>query len=852
MHSGSLYRPVVGVILTGYNEFVMEYEKEIGELLVNGRFDHRFYLCDLMKDGWIDPAPWMPLLTQAMIEHLAQNPDISSSMIQQVEDPLGGWVPVFENEENMERTYLMMFLKASVGIVLPWIIETAQTGNTEERCEAIRNVKTLRTIESPLKDEWFKRHLEYLDFEKLIDHRDKFENDPSVREVINTMVVREESEHALSKDEETTQIPEPSDRLHPITPVSTEVRNLIEELIDGYNDHLDEEKGNYLIPGERKKAVVDWFMNVQEGSGQSISFDRPVRYRFSMFQHATSWKIINTILEHTTLELGHLARFHRLFGIGLDNNNIFWNNLVRYRNAHGGFLDLRDLSAAYTAVGMNPDAILRSILLKKWSFEAHWFHTHGGEWTPDDIWPFLSENLQPIKEIFFLDGDPEKKQVYGWRGSDREQRAHALMLLSMFPKPPEFFVPQLWELSLGNSKMLTGPARTCLAHFPDIEDQILKKLSSRNAQERGGAARWLADMGSGSAISHIKKALGKERSDGAKIVMIDALEALGVPEEEYLNRKGLLKVAQKTMGKGIPDQLAWFPFDALPPVHWKDSGKRIESDIISHFILQAYKLKKPEPSALLRRYVGHMNPREREAWGQFILEHWIARDTSKKYSPEEEKQFIMNEIQQFNRTASKKELEELYEGYVSWGENTQLLRSAAKEKGILAVASACCGAEAVPPIQNYLKTFYGWRPSQCKSLLAVLFWIDDYSAIGLLIGTSERFRTPSIRKEAERLVKELAERNGWSLDELSDRILPTGGFDAHGEQVIEFGHRSIAVKVDPHLKVHMFNENGKEIRSPPSPRDLDDEEPVKEGKRLLSGAKKSTLRVQFEPSGSLT
>lgn len=842
-YSGSLHRPVVGASLNGYHEFVMEYEKEIGELLMNGRFDHRFYLCELMKDEWIDPDPWRPLVAQAMIVHLAQNPDISSDMIHQVQDPLGGWVPVFENEESMERTYLGMFLKVSVEIVLPWIIETAQTGNAEERCEAFRNVKKLRTIESPLKDEWFKRHLEYLDFEKLIDHRDKVENDPSVRNVINTMVTREESEHALSMDDESTPIPEPSDRLHPITPVSTEVRNLIEELMDGYNGHLDEEKEKYLIPGERKKAVVDWFMNVQEGSGQSISFDRPVKYRISMFQHATSWTIINTILEHPTLEVGHLARFHRIFGIGLDNVPIFWNNLVRYRNAHGGFLDLRDLSAAFTTVGMNPDAILRSILLKKWSFEAHWFRTHGGDWTPEEIWPFLAENLQPIKEIFFLDGDPEVKQVYGWRGSDREQRAHALMLLNMFPEPPEFFIPLLWELSLGNSKMLTGPARTCLAHFPDIEDQIIKKLSSRSGQERGGAARWLADIDLQTSVPDIKKALGKERSDGAKIVMIDALEALGVPEEEYLNRKGLLKEAQKTIGKGIPDQLSWFPFDALPPVHWKDSGVLIESDIISHFILQAYKLKKPEPSALLRRYVGHMNPREKEHWGQFVLEHWIARDTSKKYSPEEEKQFIMKEIQQFNRTSSKKELEELYKGYTSWGENPQLLRSAAKEKGILAVASACCGAEAVPPIQNYLKTFYGWRPSQCKSLLAVLSWIDDYSAIGLLIGTSERFRTPSIRKEAERLVKELAERNGWSLDELSDRILPTGGFDAHGEQVIEFGHRSIAVKVDPNLKVHMFNENGKEIRSPPAPRDMDNEEPLKEGKRLLTGAKKAVKAI---------
>ena len=843
MYSGSLHKPVVGATLTGFNEFVMEYEKEIGELLMNGRFDHRFFLCDLMKDGWIDPAPWRPILAQATIEHLAQNPDISSAMTQQVEDPLGGWVPVFETEEGMERTYRMMFLRASVEIILPWIIETAQNGSIGERCEAFRNVKKLRSIHSPLLTKWFDMHLEYLNFTDLIDHRNKIENDPSVREVINTMVVREDPDHVLYRDADSSSIPESREGSNTITPVSPEVRNLIVELIDGYNDHLKKERENYLISEEKKEAVVDWFMNVREGSGQSISFDRPVQYRIASYQNDTSWSIINAILDHPTLGVIHLARFHRIFGIGLGESPRFWNDLVRYRNAHGNFLDLRDLSAAFTTVGMNPFAIQKTMLTKKWSYAAHWYRTHAEEWTPEEIWPFLSENLQPIKEIFFLDGDPEVKQMYGWRGSDNEQRANALMLLSMFPEPPEFFVPLLWELSLGNSKMLRGPARTCLAHFPDIEDQILGKLSSKNSQERAGAARWLADIGSRTAISPIKKALGKERIDGAKIAMIDALEALGVPEEEYLNRKGLLKEAQKSMGKGIPDQLSWFPFDLLPEVHWKDSGKQIDREIIPHFILQAYKLKKPEPSALLRRYVGHMNIREKEKLGQFVLEHWINRDTSRKYSPVEEKEFIMNEIRQYNRTSSQKELEELYEGYVSWEENTQLLQGATKEKGILAIAGACCGVDAVLPIENYLKKYYGWRASQCKSLIAVLSWIDDYTAIGLLIRTSERFRTPSIRKEAENLVRELAERKGWSLDELSDRILPTGGFDAHGEQIIGFGQRSITVKVDRNMKVHLFNENGKEIRSPHASRSLDDEDAVKEGKRLLSSANKAVKEI---------
>jgi len=228
--------------------------------------------------------------------------------------------------------------------------------------------------------------------------------------------------------------------------------------------------------------------------------------------------------------------------------------------------------------------------------------------------------------------------------------------------------------------------------------------------------------------------------------------------------------------------------------------------------------------------------------GQFVLEHWIGRNTSRKFSPDEERKIIMDDMNRYFQNLSNEEKETSIKIQREW--NMKLLHSATKEKGILAVASACCGIEAVRPVEKYVHRYYGWRRSQCMSLLAVLAWIDDYSATGFLIKTAERFRTPTIRKEAEKLMKELAARKGWTLNELSDRILPTGGFDVDGKQMIEIGDRKIMVSVDDAMKIHLYNEDGEEIQYLPTSQAEVEDESEKEGNRLLSFSKKAVKAVK--------
>ena len=141
------------------------------------------------------------------------------------------------------------------------------------------------------------------------------------------------------------------------------------------------------------------------------------------------------------------------------------------------------------------------------------------------------------------------------------------------------------------------------------------------------------------------------------------------------------------------------------------------------------------------------------------------------------------------------------------------------------------------PVQKYLKEWYGYRPAQCKALIAMLSTIDHPSATQYLLSIANRFRTKGIREEAEKYVNALAERKGWTLDELADRTLPTAGLGDDGTLELSFGPRQFQLRVTPNLEAVLTDPDGKTLKALPAPRKDDDEEQAKAAKKAFSAAK---------------
>lgn len=404
------------------------------------------------------------------------------------------------------------------------------------------------------------------------------------------------------------------------------------------------------------------------------------------------------------------------------------------------------------------------------------------------VWPYFVHQADYVLKVLQMSTD-----------SYWFNRGRLFSSIGSIPQPPALLWDALFALAVGSAKGDRVLAQKTLAAWPGREARIVEALADGKSEVRAQAALWLARLRHAAALPALEAAVRKEKQDVAKGALLDALIAFGQPVEAYLNRDVMAADAAKLLAKGLTTDLDWFPWARLPAVRWADDGQPVPVDILRWLLAQAVKLKSPEPTAMLLKTCSLFNAADRETFGQFVLDNWLAED---------------------ERTGA------------------QAGGSAIVCKGLLAVAAACAGSGAAPAAQRFLKTWYGLRPSQCKSLVAMLAWIEHPSATQLMLAIGSRFRTKGIQDEATKQAQALADRKGWTLADLSDRTVPSCGFDETGTLELDFGPRAFTAKLRPDLKVDLLNPEGKAIAALPDPRQDDDAELAAAAKKALATTKK--------------
>jgi len=574
------------------------------------------------------------------------------------------------------------------------------------------------------------------------------------------------------------------------------------------------------------------------------------------FFERTLWgnaqQVLVNFATHPQLQLIHLVRWCLFVTGGSDAvgfNPIRWSLIftwreffVRYQKAHKNSIDIRELAAVYRTLNLDDRMIGRQLLqVNRFSFSP-FSHSH-----PETIWPYFAERLDLLEEALGLSQSAERSIYPNYLYGDLRENAFAI--LKLFPHVPSQFLQFLWDIALGSSKTERPLAQECLEKISNRDERILAALASRQQEARFAAAQWLGKLKLKAAIPKLRAAFAKEKSEVVKDELIRALELLGVRLEELLDLAKLDEEAQKGMKKGIPKELDWFPFDRLPTVRWADSGKQVPVEIISWFIVQGHRLKNAEANPILRRYCSLLQSEDREKLGMFVLEAWIAEDTKPKYTSDQ----AAAEAQKVARQTAMyaKQYPQYYPDFneerVYQANFTRLLiepaGSQTATKGILSVAGACCSGNAAPIVHRYVKQWYGYRGAQSKALLQVLAWIDQPIATQVVLSIANRFRTKGIQEEAMRLCQLLAERKGWTIDELSDRTIPTAGFDENGVMELDYGARKFTASLADDMSILLTNQNGKTIASLPDPNQSDDAEKAKQAKAALSNGRKELKSV---------
>ncbi|MEV0795910.1 DUF4132 domain-containing protein [Kribbella sp. NPDC050459] len=508
----------------------------------------------------------------------------------------------------------------------------------------------------------------------------------------------------------------------------------------------------------------------------------------------------------------------------------FYNSLFQ----ETGHPTLLELALILDAMGLDGSALVADRYKRSYNGLA----TH---WPDEAVAPFVRHALPHFLEMLEINGDY-------YMHDDMPFRA-----LATLPTLPGEAVEALTKIALRPQKGKRRAAQDMLARIDGFEERPVAALKDTKAEVRAVAAQWLQRLRYEPAVPALEAAIAKEKNDVTTGALLDALESFGRPVEKYVDRDGLRKDAGKGLAKGLPKGLEWMRWDLLPKVHWADSGDAVPPEVLKWLIAQAVKAKSPEPNALLRKYCGMFDPAEREEFGQHLLETWLAQDVVP--ISQEEAHRLASEAATWQHSYLTRYPQQNASSPLAGMNLAQITAyllprfasrpagSAIASKGVLAVAAACAGERAAAPVGRYLKEWYGTRAAQGKALIAMLAWIEDPSAIQLMLSVGSRFRTKSFQDEATRQAEALAERKGWTINELADRSVPVAGLDEDGRIDLSYGDRVFTAVLQPDLTVALLSPEGNKLKALPAARQTDDADAVKAAKKAFSAAKRELKAV---------
>lgn len=800
--------------LQGLSESAVRHKHTLAEILSHPDFKQRVYALDMMKECKVPLEPFVGKLLDLCLESSKQVREQARIVMVEISDAVR---PLIEekirNGENEERVQ-------AVQLLWHWEREKARAF-LEERLTQEKNKKVIQTIQDLIAPPPIER------------------GDGAVNDLLQL---------------------QPLPPIPHTLPLGPETKLAWQECLKKVNDGIarviNTNSPQHKYVNRNLKTIPQ---NAIDQAFEALASGLPGAILGGLIYSSHNKEMLDPLRafwERPELQAVHLVRFlleagalspeapqdRQLLAYGFWSETLF----VAYRRTHPE-TGLRELAAAFTAVGLDAGRIGRSILGQYYVRSAIFGMPKA------QIWPYWMEHLDLLEEAF----------TPGSSGSDfmaryyqKNARTNAFGVLALFPTCPPRLIPLLWNLALG-PKSERPDAQRCLESASDKLERLVVGLGAGSAETRFAAAEWLGRLGNKGAIEPLLAAVKREKNEAAKGAMMLALELLGVPVDQFLDRAALLKEAEKGLSKELPEDLKWFPFASLPVVHWQDTGEPVHSEILRWWIVQGFKLKTPEPGPLLRRYCASIKPSEREALGQFVLEAWMAEDTSPISRAEAEQrartqaqqmvhygQYLYQQAQKNPQTQAPPPLTvDQYIAQYLPGFLKQPKGSATASKGILSVAGACVGAAAALVINRYLKEWYGQRAAQCKALIQMLAWVEHRTATQLILAVGSRFRTKSIQEEANQQAQALAERKGWTVAELADRTIPSAGMDENGVLTIDYGPRQFTAKLTEDMDFALTDAEGKAIKALPDPRKDDDEAKATEAKKMFSAAKKELKSV---------
>lgn len=448
----------------------------------------------------------------------------------------------------------------------------------------------------------------------------------------------------------------------------------------------------------------------------------------------------------------------------------------------------------------------------------------------DALWPWLAESMEVLDEALGL--APAKTAI----PLDRSMR-----VLAMLPAVPQRYLPRLTEIAVAEKRHLRLLAMELLREAKDLPARIEALLDDKRQPVRINAAGWLADIRSAASEKALRARLKKEKSDPVRAALIIALQRLGVDLADVIGPASLIAEAEKANTKTPPKLPAWLVANRLPQVRFKD-GATVPQSVVEYWLALAIRLKDPGAHGQFGIYLDQLVPEDARALSGWVLESWIAYDTSAATLEEAATYAKANYTNSLRWYCSSKTPADQAAAIAELTREKmgELVNSGSDTKGLLALTCRADAGWAAGRVRWFLKK-HGRRSHQAMALLEALAGTGAPAALQVVIAASVRLKQKTTQARAAEIAQRYADDRGWSVDELADRTVPSAGFDDDGELELPCGEDSkpYVARLDAALAIHLFNPDGKPIKALPA----GDDENSKESKKAFSAAKKELGQI---------
>ena len=498
--------------------------------------------------------------------------------------------------------------------------------------------------------------------------------------------------------------------------------------------------------------------------------------------------------------------------------------------------DLRTVADAAAVAGVrDPVANISDAVYSYWYSPANM----------GNVWPFFAEHPQRVDEALglipranppkYLDGPREIKR--------------SLDILQAVPSLPQRYVPVLAQMATGEAKSFRRQAQELLERQPGAVTIALQTLTNSKSDVRAVGAAWLARIGDATAVPPLRAALAREKRENAQAAMLNALHQLGDDISGDLAPDKLEAAAEKGLSAARSAGLAWFPMDALPTCYWNDGGL-VDARIITWWAVLAAKLKDPLGAGLIPIYVGLLDEPSRQALGSFVLEAWIAYDT-RRASDDDTRSYAeanlssrLTQYKRWGREWAQMTPDQVFDQLRKEKAN-EYLGSAVADKGLLALTVGAPGHQVFAAVTRYIRD-HGQRRAQVEALITAASANPDPAAIQLVLSIARKHKQETVRLKAVELTEAIAERAGWTIDELADRTVPTAGFEDDGLLRLDLGPRTFTGRIGRTktgaFTIVLYNQDDRPVAALPK-ADSDDAEMAAAARKQLTAAKKEVTQV---------